>query len=94
MKSEPVDPKSAPPKPNPSPLMLGLDDLLLRPSAQELEKSVEAEPVKPRISLERFQELEQCIRNAPSTPSRMKNSLKSIWLNSVGKMLDECWTLG
>lgn len=69
MKSEPIDPKAAPPRTNSSPLMLGLDDILLRPSAQEIERVSEGpEDSKPRISLERFQELEQCIRNAPVDP--------------------------
>ena len=53
--------------------LLSVDELLIRPTAEQAEESL-FEPPKsanssPRISLERFQELEQCIRNSPADPA-------------------------
>ncbi len=51
--------------------LLSVDELLIRPTAEQAEESL-FEPAKApaaRISLERFQELEQCIRNSPADPA-------------------------
>ncbi len=52
---------------------LSVDELLIRPSADmtidTLAGDDESKKVQPRISLVRFQELEQCIRNFPADPA-------------------------
>lgn len=83
MKSEPVDPNSPPAKAgaNSNPNFMGIDDLLLRPSAKSLDARDQADSQSsPRISLERFQELEQCIRNEP-VDSEPYEELAKIYLS-------------
>lgn len=45
-----------------------VDELLIRPSADQSDLVGQETKQAPRISLERFQELEQCIRNSPADP--------------------------
>lgn len=53
--------------------LLSVDELLIRPTTEQIEEAYSADENSgrslQRISLERFQELEQCIRNSPADPA-------------------------